>query len=508
MRTDSMKRRTLFAMLFLLLNRHRIRRLWLCGNQTVRTRRRKKRKTEPLPDLLPSQLARETIPDWSFPPHLQALEAACLRLLTDPTYNRLVVEMPVRHGKSWYCSWMLPAAYLLTYPNRRVILTSYEKDFASEWSVLIQSTIRDHGEETTGVRLGDVQRQERFTLDGFRGGLRTASPGSGIAGKGADLIICDDLVKDMKQAANPTQRNSLTTWVNSELLARLEPGGKVLAVMSRRHPDDQSGRWLAQNSELPSHQQWHRVTMPAIDEAGNALWPDRYDVARLLDIKHRFEIDGQSYLWECLYQQNPRGDSSLIEWPDWYFDGIEYDELPPGLPTRWRLLSLDPSKGTGSKTGDYSAWCDVTLDRTGKLWVYPHLRHLPTESVEDYSVELLSRGGYDAFVIECNGFQELIADNIIRKCQPKSIHCPLFKRYSTENKEVRIRLRLGPLLEQKRVRVCTRSTSARLAINQLREFPTAAHDDFPDSLTLCWDLIMELAGDSEPETETQTVYVA
>lgn len=449
---------------------------------------------------LPSTLGKRTVRGFKFPRHLQILEESCLRLIDDPSFNRLIIEMPVRHGKSWFCSHVFPAWYLLTRPRRQVIIATYGKDFSNEWSRKVQGTIRDYGRRLTGVALGDRVRQDHATLAAPYGGqLRTAAPGAGVAGKPADLLCLDDLVKDMREVASPARRHTLSTWVNSELLPRLEPDGKVLAVMSRRHPDDQSGRWLAQNPELPPHQQWHRITMPAIDEEGRALWPERWPVDKLLDIKRRYELDGQSYLWSSLYQQDPTADSTLIEWPEWYFSDtfdarcranpFTYDTLPPDLVQRWRLLSLDPSKGTQSKTGDCSAWSDGVVDASARLWVVPHLAVLPTEAVEDYTVELLSRSRYDALVVECNGFQEVIANNIAAKCRARGVACPLHKKTSTENKEVRIRLGLGPLFDQRRVRLCARSTSFRLALSQLKEFPTAAHDDFPDSLNLLVDLI-------------------
>lgn len=463
--------------------------------------------------LLPSTVGRRCVRGFAFPEHLQALERHCLRLIDDPDYNRLIVEMPIRHGKSWYCSHAFAAWYLLTRPSHQVIIATYGRDFSGEWARKIQNTIRDYGRRLTGVTLGRVSRQDHTTFTNLMKGnseggcLRTASPGSGIAGKGAHLIIADDLVKDMREAANPSRRNALTTWVNSELLARLEPGGKVLAVMSRRHPDDQSGRWLSQNAELPPRSQWHRLTMPAIDDAGRALWPERWPVEQLRDVERRYELDGQSYLWHSLYQQDPRENATLMEWPEHYWAAVGYDELPPNLPARFRLLSLDPSKGAGDRTGDYSAWSDVTVDATPAmgLWVQPHLHVLSTEAVEDYTVELLRRNGYHALVVECNGFQELIADNVLRKCLALGIACPLFKRTSTENKEVRIRLGLGPPLAQGRVRLCSRSPSYRLALSQLREFPSASHDDFPDSLNLCLDLLDYLL--SGRGREDETVYV-
>lgn len=447
--------------------------------------------------LLPSVVGRKCMRDFAFPPHLQALERACLRLVDDPGFNRLLVEMPVRHGKSVYCSWAFATWYLLTRPSRQLIITTYGKSFSAEWSRKIQNTVRDYGKRLTGVTLGRTKREDfaDFVVtcgSGGGGSLRTASPGTAIAGKGADLILVDDLVKDVREAVSPTRRASLDRWVNSELLTRLEPGGKLLCVMSRRHEDDQSGRFLAQNADLPADQQWHRITMPAIGEDGAALWPGRWPLDKLEAEKARFELAGMSWLWSCLYQQDPRGDSSIVEWPAHYFEAIGYDELPPSLPVRWRLLSLDPSKGRSDRPGDYSALCDGVIDRDAIMWVDPWLRILPTEAVEDEVVGRLGRGRYDALIVETNGFQSLIAQNIVRKCHARGIPCPMHTRDSTENKEVRIRLGLGPLLEQKRIRLRVRSSSYRLALSQLREFPSAAHDDFPDSLNLMCDLINKL----------------
>jgi predicted phage terminase large subunit-like protein len=446
---------------------------------------------------LPSDVGRLTARWWRFPRHLRAVESQAMRLVDDPEYNRAVVSLAVRHGKSSYCSWAFPVWYLLTHPNRKIILASYDKKHANEWAVKVRNTIAAYGRRLTGVGLGDVQTQEYFTLaPPHTGELRTTSPGSGVAGKGAHLIIPDDLIKDAKEAANPSRRHALTTWVNSELLTRLEPGGKVLAVLSRRHVDDQVGRWLAQNPELEPSERWHELRLPALaleDDPlgrapGEALWPERFSVERLLKIKRRYELDGQSWLFDSLYQQDPRGDSTLIEWPEAYFDGIGYDELPAFTP-RLRVLALDPSKGARDRTGDYSAWSDVTLAPDASLWVYPHLKLMPTESVEDYTVELLSRRRYDAVIGECNNFQETVIDNVVKKCRAKGVPCPMHKKTNLEDKKVRIRLGVGPLLAQHRVRICAQSPSYRLALAQMREFPTGAHEDFPDSLNLAVDLI-------------------
>lgn len=427
---------------------------------------------------------------WLYPLHLQRLEAACLRLVTDPNYNRLIVEMPVRHGKSEFCSKLFPAWFLMLFPERNCILATHGADFSAEFGYKIRSLIRDYGPRLTGVRLDpDFRSRDHFRLaPPHTGQLRTASPGSSIAGRGAHLLIGDDLVKDQQEAASPARRESLWRWFQGEALTRLEPGGKVLLVMSRRHPDDLTGRCLAMNPDLPPDQQWHTIRFPALSETGEALWPERYSVERLEQIRMGMELAGTSYLWECLYQQNPTGDSTLTEWPADLFDGIVSD--PDVSSARHlRILAIDPSKGSNARRGDYQALSDITLDPHGHLWVIPTLLRCTTDALEDTVLRMCHQTRYDGVIIEGNGFQEIIATNILKKSETDGILIPLHVKTSTENKVVRIRLALTPLLTQRRIHLLGYGNHVTLALGQLREFPSAAHDDFPDSLSLGTDLI-------------------
>jgi len=262
--------------------------------------------------------------------------------------------------------------------------------------------------------------------------------------------------------------------------------------MSRRHPDDLSGAQQALNDDLPANDKWHVIKIPAINEQGEALWPERYPLSKLNDIKQGYEVAGQSYLWESLYQQNPTADSLSLEWPDVYFTSILCDELPPEQTVRLRVLSVDPSKGSNAKTGDYCGIADTRLCHDRHIFIDPTLKRMPSAHIESTVVEMLRRQRYDGVVIESNGFQDIIARNILSMCHREGIHCPMFTVTSTSDKVVRIRLGLTPLLHQKRLHIWSGSTSSRLAVSQLREFPSGAHDDFPDSLNMAIDLIDQL----------------
>ena len=229
-------------------------------------------------------------------------------------------------------------------------------------------------------------------------------------------------------------------------------------------------------------------------QEGEALWPQRYSKNALLKIRDELEISGQGHVWQCLYQQNPSGDPSSREWPVDYFTNIWTPQVPAD-GVRLRVLSLDPSKGKRSTTGDYSAFTYVTLTTNGHLYVQSWLARLPTDQLIQQAVSLLDTLRPDGFVYESTLFQELLGKMIGDECVRRSVPCPIWEYAPNEDKIVRIRMALTPLLGQKRLHLLEDSPGNRLLLNQLREFPTGVHDDGPDSLTMATYLInMMLTG--------------
>ena len=76
-----------------------------------------------------------------------------MRVLTETDRNRLVVEIPVRHGKSYYCSYALPAWHMLTRPNKNVTVVTYGGEFSTEWSSRIRDLVGEWGQKLVGVSL-------------------------------------------------------------------------------------------------------------------------------------------------------------------------------------------------------------------------------------------------------------------------------------------------------------------------------------------------------------------
>ena len=387
------------------------------------------------------------------------------------------------------------------------MVISYGSEFAVEWSSLIRDLINEWGPRLTGVDLDpEFKTKSHFRLKRpHMGELRGLGIGGGLAGKGAHLIICDDLVKEFSEVMTEEARDKLYRQFHGELLTRLEPGGKVVMVMSRRHPDDLSGRLLESNSELAEEEQWHKLTFPALDDNDVPLWPERYDTKKLLAIKQDQELAGTPWVWSSLYQQDPAAAAELLEWPNSYWKNLYYDHLPSFSP-RFRLMSLDPSMGKDRRKGDWSACLCGMVDSQGTLWIDgPIMRRVPCEAVEDECVSMCASFKPDAFAIETNLFQELIADNIIRKAAVAGVPCPVYKYDSQEHKEVRIRLGLTPLLSQGKIRI-EQTPHGKIVGTQLRDFPLASHDDGPDALALMIRLWYDLLGaDRGEEVERQAI---
>ena len=265
---------------------------------------------------------------WALAPHLSILnhklmEAASGRI------RKLMVTMPPRHGKSMLTSQYFPAWYIGTMKSKRVILASYEADFAAGWGRKVRDTLAEHGKEIFNVEINNNSSAAfRWDLKGFKGGMDTAGVGGPMTGKGADLLIIDDPVKNNEQAMSASYREKMFDWYRSTALTRLEPGGSVIIIQTRWHEDDLAGRCMTES--LADGEPWDVIDFPAIATAedklgrkvGDALWPARFDVDALATIQK--EIG--SYWWNALYQQKPQPPGGSIfksAWFRYFFDGAD-----------------------------------------------------------------------------------------------------------------------------------------------------------------------------------------
>jgi predicted phage terminase large subunit-like protein len=254
---------------------------------------------------------------WKKAKHLEFLDEQLQRLI-NREFRGLIVNMPPRHGKSEFISMYFPAWHLWRYPDKRIILTTYSNQFAAIWGRRVKELIEGNREQLGMELKQDARSAASFEIAGFRGGMHSAGAGSSITGRGADLLIVDDPVKNSMDAQSSVKRDSMWDWFNSTAMTRLEPLGVAVLLMTRWHKDDLCGRMLEKYNVVElqdfafsgqKRKVWIHLSIPAIAlqgdilgrQPGEALWPERYDLEELLNKKKNL---GASW-FEAMFQQNP-----------------------------------------------------------------------------------------------------------------------------------------------------------------------------------------------------------
>jgi len=248
---------------------------------------------------------------WQSARHLEYINDRLLAL-EKREITRLIVCVPPRCGKSTLVSKGFPSWWIGKHPDDRVMLASYEADFAASWGGKARDTMEEYGQEVFGIKVShDSWSKSRWDIEGRPGGMTTAGVGGPFTGRGANLLIIEDPIKNDKQALSEDFRESLWEWMRSTAFSRLEPGAVVVIVMARWHADDPVGRIM--DPERGMVNDWEIVNLPAFaggdDPLGRAsgepLWPERFG-------REEWESTRRvlgSYWWEALYQQAPQVES-------------------------------------------------------------------------------------------------------------------------------------------------------------------------------------------------------
>jgi len=156
-----------------------------------------------------------------------------------------------------------------------------------------------------------------------------------------NCLIIDDPLKNREEAESKTYRDRAWDWYTSTAYTRLAPGGCIVVVATRWHEDDPSGKLLEQMQK--GGEKWEEFTFPAIadfDEEfrkqGEALWPERYPLKELENIKRTIGL----YDFSALYQQQPVSAESQ-EFRKSMFKYRKWEEMD-GKET-CRFLTVDPA---------------------------------------------------------------------------------------------------------------------------------------------------------------------
>ncbi|HEV8232724.1 MAG TPA: phage terminase large subunit [Thermoanaerobaculia bacterium] len=384
--------------------------------------------------------------------------------------TRLLVSMPPQHGKSLETSIQFPSWYLGRNPDRAVVGASHSQELADGFGRRVRNNLLDprHRAVFPGSRMSeDSTAASRFDLSSG-GSYFAIGRGGGLTGRGADLVIIDDPIKDLAEASSAAVRQALKDWYSAVVYTRLRPGAAIVVVATRWHQDDLAG-WLL--AEHPA-EGWRVINLPAIAETdgadwrkeGEALWPQRYPVPAL----ERYREQLGPWLFASLYQGRPVPLGGAIFKAEWFGS---YQGVPD---TRRVIQAWD----TGFKTGgnhDYSS-CVTIGESASAFYVLNVWRgRLEFPELKRKIADIAAEWKPGAVLVEDKASGQSLIQELKRETR-----LPILPAEAQGAKELRAQL-VTPLIEAGKVHLPTSAPWRASFIDELITFPTGAHDDQVDA---------------------------
>lgn len=381
-------------------------------------------KREALAELAKRELARRHFRNFCMYAYDDYLEGWHTKLICDALervekgeIRFLIIEAPPRHSKSVHVSQLFPAWVVGKEKDTDVMVASYSADLAT-----------DHGRETRNLietrkyqnvfktRLAeDSSAKGKWNTNG-KGSYNAVGVGGSATGKGADFFIVDDPIKDRKEADSQLIRDERWKWLRSVARTRLSPTGAMVILHTRWHEDDIIGRitdgeekeeWVDYFDYLKGKRaKWVRLTLKAIAETdepyrkkGDALWPERYSLAELNDIKATLG----PYEWGALYQARPVDDANRKFKKEWF----HYRTIKDIEKMRVRkFATIDPNL----KKSDESDYCGVARNYVNERgeWHLRANRYRVDSSEVINLIFLLHDEGFEKIGVEEGAFSYVV----------------------------------------------------------------------------------------------------
>ena len=252
-------------------------------------------------------------------------------------------------GKSEFSSYLFPAYFLGTYPDKKIIMATHTAGLSEDFGRRVRNLIdsEEYKEVFPDTVVADDQKAAGKWSTGAGGQYYAVGVGGALAGRGADLFVIDDPHSEQDMKANSRLAfDNAWSWFQTGPLQRLMPGGAIIIIMTRWSLVDLTGRLVDFNIKNPDSEPWEVVELPAILPSGKSLWPEQWPIDQLESKKAQMD----PRYWNAQYMQNPTSDiSAMIRRVDWK---IWEKEDPPKCD--YVIQSWDTAHEQKT-TSDYSA---------------------------------------------------------------------------------------------------------------------------------------------------------
>ena len=390
--------------------------------------------------------------------------------------NRLIINMPPRHTKSEFASYLLPAWMVGREPKLKIIQATHTAELAIRFGRKAKNLIdsEDYRKIFDTTLSEDSQAAGRWeTSQG--GEYFAAGVGGAITGRGADLLIIDDPHSE-QDAMSKVSLDKAYEWYTSGPRQRLQPGGKIILVMTRWSTRDLTGALIASSKETKADK-WHVVEFPAIldhELDPKPVWPQYWKMDELEKVKAALPVAK----WNAQWMQQPTSEEGAILKREWWrpYEGDD-------IPTIYHIIQSYDTAFLKKETADYSAITTwgvfypdqdsganlILLDAIKGRYEFPELRRLALEQYRYWNPETV--------IIEAK------ASGLPLTYELRKMDIPVMNFTPSRGNDKHARVNaVAPLFESGMV-WAPKQKFAEEVIEECAAFPFGDHDDLVDSTT-------------------------
>jgi predicted phage terminase large subunit-like protein len=395
--------------------------------------------------------------------------------------KRLIINMPPRHTKSEFASYLLPAWFLGRYPDKKIIQTAHTAELAVGFGRKVRNLVnsKDFKRIFPNVSLqADSKAAGRWNTN--KGGEYFAiGVGGAVTGKGADLLIIDDPHSEQEGSSSDANVfNRTYEWYTSGPRQRLQPNGSIVMVMTRWHQKDLTGQVVDASVKRGGADQWEVIELPAILPSGSPLWSEFWKLEELEALKAELPASK----WMAQYQQDPTAEEGALVKREWWQEW-EYQEPPQCefIIQSWDTAFLKSERADFSACTTWGVFykeCEedgqyapniILLDAHKERLEFPELKKVAMEKYNAYKP--------DAFIVEAKAAGMPLIFELRQMGIPVQEYTP-----SRGNDKIS-RVNAVSDIFASGIVWAPQTRWAEEVIEEFAAFPNAEHDDLVDSST-------------------------
>lgn len=419
-----------------------------------------------------------------------------LTLVEQKKLRRLIINVPPRTGKSTLVTKCFPVWAWTRNPTLAFLVASYSKDLSTDHSVNRRNLITSNWFQSlwrdTFKLSSDRNLTTQFTNDKM-GTMIATSTGSGAEGKGGDIAILDDPMSG-EQSLSDAERSTCNRWISNTLKQRLNnpATAPIVLIMQRLHELDTTGFVEEQDPGV-----WVKIKIPLIAEEderwefpisgriverkrGDVLQPERY-TPEVVQEKKRSRLVFAGY-----YQQRPAPlEGNLIKRSEVrYYGGKDTMTgfADPDIPEKFDLVIVSADCAFKDlDTSDFVAIIDV-----GCVGPDRYVLNVVNEHLDVDATEIAIRGRLQANLAAGRRVSAVLVED---KANGPAVISRLKKKISgvvevePEGGKIARFFAAAPEWQSGNWHVDRTAAWCELFIQQLTNFPLAAHDDMCDAMS-------------------------